>query len=215
MPASCSSNTDATLGCVFSDVYCCRTLFPHTACPPPARDDVGDHKKWAAHFKAPRILHTTEVVPDTEDVEHKLTGEGPWTLPGDTSDDFTLVFTPGHTSGHVSLYYAPEKVMFTGDHLSADEKDPDIPYIFEDFNWYSVPLQVESVAKLLQYDFLHVLPGHGRPMTFRDAAHRLEGITRLVEHHKQQGYKGGKYRQMREEQWAEQAAQAAAQAAKV
>lgn len=27
------------------------------------------------------------------------------------------------------------------------------------YNWYSVPKQVESVRKLLQYDFLHICPG--------------------------------------------------------
>ena len=38
-----------------------------------------------------------------------LEGEGPWKLPDD-SDDFELVFTPGHTAGHVCMYYKPEKV---------------------------------------------------------------------------------------------------------
>ena len=27
------------------------------------------------------------------------------------------------------------------------------------YNWYSVPKQVESVKKLLQYDFVHICPG--------------------------------------------------------
>lgn len=148
------------------------------------KDDVGDHAKFAAHFKAPRILHQTEVVADTADVEHQLTGEGPWALPGGGSKDIELVFTPGHTSGHVCLYYAPDRVMFTGDHLSADYDDPEAAYIFTDFCWHSVPMQVESVAKLLQYDFLHVLPGHGRRLHLRDAAHRLRAITNLVEHHR-------------------------------
>jgi hypothetical protein len=39
------------------------------------RDDVGDHARWASHFKAQRILHADEVVPDTQQVEVKLTGE--------------------------------------------------------------------------------------------------------------------------------------------
>lgn len=32
-------------------------------------------------------------------------------------------------------------------------------FIFTKFNWYSVPEQLRSVAKLLHYDWLHVLPG--------------------------------------------------------
>jgi hypothetical protein len=51
-----------------------------------------------------------------------------------------------------------------------------------DYNWYSVPKQVDSVRILLNYDFLYVLPGHGRPRRMRDAAHRLQLINDLLEH---------------------------------
>lgn len=128
---------------------------------PTCRDDVGDHAQWAKHFNAPRILHADEVVPDTEGVEVKLTGAGPWTLP-DNSSDITLIFTPGHTSAHVCLYYAPEQCLFTGDHLAAGFTPDETLAIFKDFNWFSVPEQLASVRKLLDYDWLHVLPGHGR-----------------------------------------------------
>lgn len=144
---------------------------------------MGDHKEWAAHFKAPRILHSLEVVPDTEGVEIKLEGEGPWKLP-DGGDDVTLVFTPGHTDGHVVLFYAPDKVICTGDHLSAGEEpgEGDLK-VYTDFNWHSVSEQLDSVAKLLQYDWLHVLPGHGRPAHLRDAMHRLEAVSKLMQQH--------------------------------
>ena len=39
---------------------------------------------------------------------------------------------------------------------------------------FSVPQQRASVAKLLQYDWLTVLPAHGRRARMRDAVHRLE-----------------------------------------
>eukprot|EP00878_Enallax_costatus_P035065 GHUV01039035.1.p1 GENE.GHUV01039035.1~~GHUV01039035.1.p1 ORF type:complete len:237 (+),score=59.58 GHUV01039035.1:632-1342(+) len=77
------------------------------------KDDVSDHAKWAKHFKAQRILHKDEVVPDTEDVEIKLTGTGPWQLP-DGSDDVEIIFTPGHTEAHACLYYKPDQAIFTG-----------------------------------------------------------------------------------------------------
>ena len=35
--------------------------------------------------------------------------------------------------------------------------------VVQAYNWYSVPKQVESVRKLLQYDFLHICPG-GEPL---------------------------------------------------
>lgn len=78
------------------------------------RDDVGDHALWSKQFEAQRILHSEEVVPDTEGVEVKLSGAGPWQLP-DGSDDVEMVFTPGHTSAHVCLYYKPDKAIFTGE----------------------------------------------------------------------------------------------------
>ena len=50
------------------------------------------------------------------------------------------------------------------------------------YNWYSVPEQIESVRKLMgECDFLHVLPGHGRPGHMRDAAHRLQLLHGLLQ----------------------------------
>lgn len=46
-----------------------------------------------------------------------------------------------------------------------------------------MPLQVENVRKLLDYDWVHLLPGHGRPMRLKDAAHRLQLVTSLLQKH--------------------------------
>jgi hypothetical protein len=46
-----------------------------------------------------------------------------------------------------------------------------------------MPIQLDSVAKLLQYDWLHVLPGHGRPAHMRDATHRLKAVSDLMQRH--------------------------------
>lgn len=146
------------------------------------KDDVGDHAQWSKHFKAERILHADEVVPDTEGVEVKLSGAGPWQLP-DGSEDVELIFTPGHTSAHVCLYYKPDKAIFTGDHLSAGYTPDEDLYVFTDFNWFSVPQQLDSVHKLLDYDWLHVLPGHGRPVHLKDSLHRLQAVTALLQRH--------------------------------
>ena len=56
-------------------------------------------------------------------------------------------------------------------------------FVFTDFNWYSVPVQLDSVRALLQYDWLNVLPGHGRRAQLRDAAHRLQAVSELLRHH--------------------------------
>jgi hypothetical protein len=39
------------------------------------------------------------------------------------------------------------------------------------------------VQKLLDYDWLHVLPGHGHPAHLRDAAHRLAAVSSLLKQH--------------------------------
>ncbi len=49
-------------------------------------------------------------------VEVKLEGAGPWKLPGG-SEDIDLIFTPGHSVGHVALHYKPDRVLFSGDHF--------------------------------------------------------------------------------------------------
>ncbi len=49
-------------------------------------------------------------------------------------------------------------------------------------NWYSVERQVESIAKLDapdELDFLHVLPGQGRPGSFADADDRRRQLRAL------------------------------------
>jgi hypothetical protein len=49
---------------------------------------------------------------------------------------------------------------------------------------YSVPEQLRSVAKLLQYpEVRHVLPAHGRPMRLRDAAHWQAAVHELLKRH--------------------------------
>ena len=54
--------------------------------------------------------------------EIKLEGEGPWALP-DQDPDVEIVFTPGHTEGHIAMLYKSssnpeENTLFTGDHLA-------------------------------------------------------------------------------------------------
>jgi hypothetical protein len=48
------------------------------------------------------------------------------------------------------------------------------------FNWYSVDEQLRSVQKLLDHDWLHVLPGHGAPARLRDAAERLKSVSEMA-----------------------------------
>lgn len=152
------------------------------------RDDVAAHYKWASALGAERIMHQAETneKQKTDEVEHKLEGEGPWSLP-DGSEDCQIIFTPGHTEAHCVLLYKPQKVLFSGDHLAADSvaewnarfepNDDGFLGISRNFNWWRVDEQVESCVKLAQYDWLTLLPGHGRPGAVKDAAQREEQLA--------------------------------------
>jgi len=132
------------------------------------------------------VMHSTEIRPSIADMEVQLGGSGPWDLsgreiPADALDGgVQIVHVPGHTSGSIALWHAPSKAMFTGDHLGWSERMGGVS-IFPRYNRDGIARQVGSVEKLLEYDFLHVLPGHGRRFTVRDAAERLKMVARVKE----------------------------------
>ncbi|VVB10535.1 unnamed protein product [Arabis nemorensis] len=142
------------------------------------RDDVADHKKWADRFKCTRILHSEDVEPSTIDVELKLEGSGPWSL----YEDIVLIHTPGHTKGSVCLFHKPLKALFTGDHLTMYESGMSI---IELYNHCSVPLQLESVEKLINLDFNWIIPGHGRRVHFKDGEEKAKSLEALVQKHRE------------------------------
>lgn len=157
------------------------------------RDDVADHDKWAAHFGCQRIMHSAEVSPQTEGVEVKLSGEGPWAFPmpqgvpatqADCTPTLTIIHTPGHTAGSCCLLveYPGEDspgALFTGDHLSLAEDDTHLDMHLE-HNWQSVDLQKESIRKLGDLQFLWILPGHGRRHRFSSRQDMLASLEQLL-----------------------------------
>ncbi|KAL6010290.1 hypothetical protein ACLOJK_000721 [Asimina triloba] len=115
------------------------------------------------------------VLPSLADVEIQLQGDGPWNL----GQDFDIIHTPGHTKGSICLLYKPLKVLFSGDHLGKGRVGEPPVSIFEQYNWFSVPEQLNSVKRLLELDFIWVLPGHGRRIEFKDIQDKnsaLEGF---------------------------------------
>jgi glyoxylase-like metal-dependent hydrolase (beta-lactamase superfamily II) len=76
-------------------------------------------------------------------------------------DEFDVVETPGHTTGHVSYFYRPGKVLFAGDALAviagrlrfmARPVTPDLPRARE------------SMLRLVDLPADHVCPGHREPL---------------------------------------------------
>jgi glyoxylase-like metal-dependent hydrolase (beta-lactamase superfamily II)/ferredoxin len=120
------------------------------------RDDVADHERFHERFGCDRLLHTADITSATSDVEYPLTGNEPIHL----LPTVDIIPVPGHTPGHTALLYHNE-FLFTGDHLAWSDRLQKLT-AFRRYCWYSWPTQIESMERLLQYDFSWVLPGHGR-----------------------------------------------------
>jgi glyoxylase-like metal-dependent hydrolase (beta-lactamase superfamily II)/ferredoxin len=119
------------------------------------QDDVADADKYARHFAARRVIHRLELE-SQPDAEHIVDGFDPVELaPG-----LLAIPTPGHTAGHMVLLYR-NRYLFTGDHLAWD-RDAKQLIAFRDYCWHSWTQQRQSLARLLDYEFEWVLPGHGQ-----------------------------------------------------
>src|SRR5205814_1230793 len=119
------------------------------------RDDVADAERFAEHFRSRRVINRDELASQPT-AEVVLEGEGPWTL----AEGFLAIATPGHTQGHCVLLHN-ERFLFTGDHLDWD-RDTEKLAASQNYCWYSWPRQAESMARLADYSFEWVLPGHGQ-----------------------------------------------------
>jgi glyoxylase-like metal-dependent hydrolase (beta-lactamase superfamily II)/ferredoxin len=136
-------------------------------------DDVADAERFAEHFGSRRIIHRQELS-SQPGAEVVLDGDGPWEL----AAGFLAIATPGHTKGHCVLLVR-ERFLFTGDHLDWD-RDAQRLSASEDYCWYSWPRQTESMARLADYQFEWVLPGHGQRVRLGREEMR-EQMNRLVE----------------------------------
>jgi glyoxylase-like metal-dependent hydrolase (beta-lactamase superfamily II)/ferredoxin len=118
-------------------------------------DDVADAALYARRFGSRRIIHRAELhsQPDAEVV---LDGDEPVEL----APDFLAVPTPGHTEGHCVLLL-DQRFLFTGDHLAWDRHERRL-IAYHDYCWYSWRRQTESMARLADFSFEWVLPGHGQ-----------------------------------------------------
>lgn len=80
--------------------------------------------------------------------------------------DLTVVHTPGHTEGSISLYREKEAI-FVGDALRTDASG--MPRLPPGPMTVDMDQAKESIRKISTYQFSALLPGHGPPTT-RDAS---------------------------------------------
>ncbi len=94
--------------------------------------------------------------------------------------DLRSMWTPGHSSGHICLYDARKKLLFSGDHV--------LPHITPHIGAYPQnspnPLGdfVSSLRRVRDIPVELVLPAHGEP--FRHLAQRVD---ELLHHHEERG----------------------------
>ncbi|MGI8468185.1 MAG: MBL fold metallo-hydrolase [Pyrinomonadaceae bacterium] len=119
------------------------------------RDDIADHARFAERFGAKRIMHKDDGA-EKCGIEKIIEGEAAVKL----DDELTIIPTAGHTRGSMVLLYK-NRFLFTGDHLAWSPARNTLT-AFRGVCWYSWERQTRSMAKLLEYDFEWVLPGHGR-----------------------------------------------------
>jgi len=89
---------------------------------------------------------------------------------------FKVVWTPGHTNGHICLHDAERSVLMTGDHVL----DPISPNVSLSREYQGNPLgqYLQSLRKVAELDADLVLPAHGDP--FRSISRR---VSELLAHH--------------------------------
>jgi glyoxylase-like metal-dependent hydrolase (beta-lactamase superfamily II)/ferredoxin len=119
------------------------------------RDDVADAAKYARHFAAQRTIHRDELA-SQPDAEIVLEGSEPEVL----ASGIKAIPTPGHTRGHMVLLVR-DHYLFTGDHLAWDRERQQLT-AYRDYCWHSWSEQRQSIARLLEFSFEWVLPGHGQ-----------------------------------------------------
>jgi len=90
--------------------------------------------------------------------------------------EFEVIETPGHTPGHVSFFYAPERVLFAGDALAAI--DGQVRFMSSVVTPDREAAR-RSMVRCLERAIDHVCPGHRMPLSADARARCTEMLDRL------------------------------------
>jgi hydroxyacylglutathione hydrolase len=87
----------------------------------------------------------------------------------------TVVHTPGHTPGSISLYDKDDKVLFVGDAARFIKGRLQGPP--SQFTW-DMDQAKASIGRLSEFDFEVLLSGHGEPLKSKDAPKMMAALTK-------------------------------------
>jgi glyoxylase-like metal-dependent hydrolase (beta-lactamase superfamily II) len=138
------------------------------------RDDVADHEELHERFGCERVMHKDDLGTGTRHIERPIADREPVRL----APDLLFIPTPGHTRGHACLLYR-DKFLFTGDHLAWDRDTRQLDAM-RSVCWWSRDEQTKSMAKLLEFKFQWVLPGHGDRWRAESSEHMHAEMEKLV-----------------------------------
>jgi glyoxylase-like metal-dependent hydrolase (beta-lactamase superfamily II) len=140
------------------------------------RDDVGDAKRYAAHFGAAVWIHRADR-DRARFADQLIEGQSPTAI----CEDMLAIPVPGHTKGSV-VYLFEKRCLFTGDSLAWSFESDDLT-AWRDFCWYSWTEQIQSLKRLLEYSFEWVCAGHGgsKGLPPAEMNRRLHAMVRRFE----------------------------------
>ncbi len=84
-------------------------------------------------------------------------------------DRFLAIPTPGHSAGHLSFFYEPDRVLFTGDAVAVCGKRL---WFMSRFLTENIAQARESMLRCAELDVTAICPGHREPLVANIAAHR-------------------------------------------
>ena len=79
---------------------------------------------------------------------------------------FEVIYTPGHTSDSISLYFKEEKAMFTGDFIFKDGIGR------TDLGGNDLDM-INSINKISSYPNIKIYPGHGETSYLQDELQKI------------------------------------------
>lgn len=119
------------------------------------QDDIADYEKFQKHFGARVIYHEDDFNDKITSADITLKTNAVYEL----DEDIKIIPQSGHTKGHTVLLYQ-DYYLFSGDDLAYNPEQKYL-YAFKNYCWYDWDTQLNSLERLLDFEFSYLLPGHG------------------------------------------------------